>query len=51
MELHHAILRHFVDGLSYGKNVAKPKNNGILRKKNTNGVILEQKGTRMAEDG
>ena len=27
------------------------KNNGLLRKKNTKGVILKQKGTRMAEDG
>ena len=29
----------------------KPKNNGLLRKINTKGVILEQKGTRMAESG
>ena len=27
------------------------KNNGLLRKKNTKGVILEQERTRMAEDG
>jgi len=27
----------------------KPKNKGLLRKKNTKGVILEQKGTRIAE--
>jgi hypothetical protein len=31
--------------------VGKPKNNGLLRKKNTKGLILKQKGTRMAEDG
>ena len=30
--------------------VGKPKNNGLLRKKNTKGLILKQKGTRMAED-
>ena len=29
----------------------EPKNHELLRKKNTKGVILEQKGTRMAEDG
>ena len=31
----------------------KPKNNGLLRKKSTKGVIpkKEKKGTRMAEDG
>ena len=31
--------------------IAKPKNNGLLRKKNTKGVILKQKGTRMTENG
>ena len=31
-------------------SVGKPKNNGLLRKKNTKKVILKQKGTRMAED-
>ena len=36
---------------SYGSSVAKPKNNGLLWKKKAKGVILEQKGTRMAEDG
>ena len=29
----------------------KPKNIGLLRKKNTKGLILAQKGIRMAEDG
>ena len=41
----------FFDGLSYVWSVAKPKNNGLLWKKNIKGVILEQKGTRVAEDG
>ena len=36
--------------LKYGLSAAKPKSNGLLRKKNTKGVILEQKGTRMTED-
>ena len=27
------------------------KNNGLLGKKNTKGLILKQKGTRMVEDG
>ena len=49
-ELRHEILSHFFDGLNYGESVAKPKKNGMLSKKNTKGVILEQKGTRMAED-
>ena len=46
-------LRHesFFDGLNYGSSVAKPKNNSMLRKKNTTGVILELKRTRIAEDG
>ena len=34
-----------------GLGIEKPKNNGLLGKKNTKGVILKQKGTRMAEDG
>ena len=45
------ILRHFFDGLNYGLSVAKPENNTLLRKENTKGMILEQKGTVMAEDG
>ena len=45
------ILSHFFDGLNYGLSVGKPKNNGLLRKKNTKGLIIGQKGTRMAEDG
>ena len=44
-------MSNFFDGLNYGFTAAKPKNNGLLRKKNTKGLILEQKGTRMAEDG
>ena len=44
-------MSHFFDGLNYSLSVAKVKNNGLLRKKNTKGVILAQKGTRMAEDG
>ena len=50
-ELYHDILNHFFDGLNYSWSVAKPKNNGLLRKKNTKGVCLKQKGTMMAEDG
>ena len=49
MELRHDILSHFFDGLNYGLSVAKPKNNGLLRKKNTTGVILKQKGRRMGK--
>ena len=49
-ELGHEILSHFFDGLNYGESVAKPKNNGMLSKKNTKGAILKQKGTRMVED-
>ena len=45
------ILSHFFDGLNCGSSVWKPKHNGLLRKKNTKGLILKQKGTRMAEDG
>ena len=42
-----SFLRH----LNYGLSVWKPKNNGLLRKKNTKGLILKQKVTRIAEDG
>ena len=44
-EPRHDIFNHFFDGLNYG--VGKLKNNGLLRKKNTKGVILKQKRTRM----
>ena len=44
-------MSHFFDGLNYRLNVAKPKNKGLLWKENTKGVILEQKGTMMDEDG
>ena len=44
------ILNHFFDGLNFGSSVSKPKNNGLLRKKNTKGVIQKQKGIRTAED-
>ena len=37
--------------LNYCLSAGNLKNNGLLRKKNTKGVILQQKGTRMAEDG
>ena len=50
-ELRHDILSHFFDGLSHGLSVGKPKTNGLLMKEKTKGVILKQKGTRMAEDG
>ena len=50
-ELRHDILSHFFDGLIHNLSVGKPTNNNLLRKKNTKGVILKQKGTRMAEDG
>ena len=50
-ELCRDVLSHFFDGLNYGLSAGKPKNNGLLRKKNTKGVILKQKGTRMAQDG
>ena len=50
-ELRHDILSHTFDGPNFGSSVAKPKNNGLLRKKNIKGAILEQIGTRMAEDG
>ena len=44
-------MSNFFDGLNYALSDAKSKNNGLLRKENTKRVILEQKGTRMAEDG
>ena len=50
-ELRNNILSHFFEGQIYGSNVGKPKNNGLLRKKNTEELILIQKGIRMAEDG
>ena len=50
-ELRHDILGHFFDGVSHGLSVGKPKTNDLLMKKKTKGVILKQKGTRMAEDG
>ena len=50
-ELRHDILSHFFDGLNYGLSAGKPKNNGLLKRKHTKGLILKQKGTRMAEDG
>ena len=50
-ELRHDILSHFFYGVNYGLSFGKLKNNGLLRKKKTEGVILKQKGTRMAEDG
>ena len=40
----------FLGRPNYGLSVGKHKNNGLLRKKNTKGVILEQKGTRVAKD-
>ena len=42
---------NFFDGLNHGLSARKPKNNGLLRKRNIKGVILKQKGTRMDEDG
>ena len=50
-ELCHDILSHFFDGLNYSLSVGRPKNNALLRTKNTKRVILKQKGTRMAENG
>ena len=50
-ELRHHILSHFFDGLSHGLSVWKPKTNDLLMKEKTKGVILKQKGTRIAEDG
>ena len=50
-ELRHDILSHLFDRLSHGLSVGKPKTNGSLMTEKTKGVILKQKGTRMAEDG
>ena len=51
-KLRHDILSHFLNGLNVKcKGVGKPKNNGLLRKKNTKGLIQKQKGIRMAGDG
>ena len=44
-------LSHFFDGPNYGLNVGKLKTNAFLRKKNTKGLIVKQKRTRMAADG
>ena len=49
-ELRHDILGHFFDGVSHGSSVGKPKTNDLLMKEKTKGVILKQKGTRMADD-
>ena len=46
---HFKELRHFFEGRNCGLSVAKPKNYGLLRKKNTKGLILGQKGTRVAK--
>ena len=49
-----ATSRYFLSFLGWPKLRLKcweTKNTGLLRKKNTKGAILEQKGTRMAEDG
>ena len=49
-----ATSRYFQSFLQWPKlrlSVGKPKTNSLLRKKNTNGLILKQKGTRIAEDG
>ena len=48
---HRDILSHFFERLNCGLSVAKPKNNGLLSKEDTKGMILKQKGTRMAKDG
>ena len=50
-ELRHDILSLFFDGLNYCYSVGKPKNSGLLKKKNSRWVILKQQGTRMAENG
>ena len=49
-ELCHNILSHFFDGLNCSLSAGKPNNNGLLRKKNTKGLMLKQKGPEMAED-
>ena len=42
----------FFNGLNCGSSVVKPKNNGMLRKKNgAKGMILKRTRTRMAKDG
>ena len=50
-ELRHDILGHFFDSVSHSWSVGKPKTNALLMKEKTKGVILKQKGRRMAEDG
>ena len=40
-------LRHSFDSLNCVSSNKQPKNNSFLRKKNTKGLILKQKGTRM----
>ena len=50
-ELRHDILSNFFVSLNCSSGVEKPENNGLLRKKNTEGLILKQIGTTMAEDG
>ena len=50
-ELRHEVLSPFFVGLNNSFSVGKANNNGFLRKKNTKGLILKQKGTSMAEDG
>ena len=50
-ELRHDILSRWLDGLNYSSSVGKPKNNSLLRTKNTKGGILKQKGTTVTEDG
>ena len=50
-ELRHDIFIYFFDGLSHSLSFAKLKTYGLLMKEKTKGVILKQKGTRMAEDG
>jgi len=32
-------------------NGRKPENNSLIRKKNTKGIMINHKGTRMAKDG
>ena len=49
--IRHDILSHFFDGLNCGSNVRKPVNNNLPNTKNTKGVILKQRGTRMAKNG
>ena len=46
-----ATSKYFKSFLRRPKLRLKPKNEGLLRKKNTKGLILKQKGTKMAEDG